>query len=811
MANEPVPDPRSNAELLPAPVTESMVQLSPGAAPRPAPGTGAGGNAKARYLAALRRYKWLIVAVALVGMAATAGATRFMHPKYAADATIWVEVPSKDERGSGPLQPSELLVSTGWLDLLHSFTVMDAVVRSERMYLDYAPADAGVFRDFRVAPRFHPGEYTLRVSPAGRSYTLLSAEGSWTERGTPGDSIGRKAGFQWAPPAKALRPGREIRFTLSAPRDAAKKLNDNLNAAMPKNGNFVRLSLSGEDPARMASEVNAVADRFVAAAAEIKAAKMTEVAKILGDQVSVAEGNLRDAESALQAYNIQNATMPTGVLVPVDPGTNPRPQGNNSQLAATGTAGVFTHYFDTKIEREQLQRDAQAIQRALTAGPDGGPAMDALAVIGAVQQSPEMRAALDELTRQRAQLRALRLQYTDDYSAVKKQKDDIATLERQTLPHIASALLAALQLRTAVLDTVVAGAGNDLRAIPPRVIEEARLQRRVTVAEDLYNNVQRRFEEARLAAETAIPDIRVLDRATIPREPDNDPRIKVALLGALGSLGLAILLALMLDRFDRHVRYPEEVTYHMGLPILGVLPQIHLQQGAVESDELSQILESLRTIRLNVLHAYGSAGPIVATVSSPGSGEGKSFVVSNLALAFADQGFRTLVIDGDIRRGTIHHLLKLDRKPGLTDFLDGMAPEAEVIRRTSHERLDCLTSGTRMRNGPELLGSAAMRQLMLRLRSLYDVVLVDSPPLAAGVDPFMLATVCGNLLLVMRTGRTERAVAHAHLENLTRVSTRVLGVVLNGISEQSVYRYYRYLPGYDSGTEDEIKQLQPAG
>ena len=223
-------------------------------------------------------------------------------------------------------------------------------------------------------------------------------------------------------------------------------------------------------------------------------------------------------------------------------------------------------------------------------------------------------------------------------------------------------------------------------------------------------------------------------------------------------------------------------------------------------------MESLRTIRLNLLHAYGSAGPMVVTVSSPGSGEGKSFVVSNLALAFADQGLRTLVVDGDIRRGTMHHLLKLERKPGLTDLLAGDAADEDVIRKTAHERLDCIPSGTRMRNGPELLGSPAMRQLLARLRTAYDVILLDSPPLAAGVDPFVLATVTANLLLVIRTGRTERAVAHAHLDNLTRITTRVLGVVLNGISEPSVYRYYQYLPGYDSGPEEEtVKLLQPTG
>ncbi|HEX9105700.1 MAG TPA: Wzz/FepE/Etk N-terminal domain-containing protein, partial [Longimicrobiales bacterium] len=465
-------------------------------------------SVSSRYLAALGRYKWLVLAVALVGIAASAGVTRFMHPKYVADATIWVEVQTQEGQRSGPVQQSEILATTGWLDLLHSFTVMDAVIRSERLYLDYKPQDGGVFQDFRIADHFHPGEYTLRVAPDGRSYTLISAEGATIDHGVPGDSVGRAVGFRWAPAAKAMRPSREIEFTLRAPRDAAKKLNDDLQAAMPKNGNFIRLSYTGEDPQRIASVVNAVADRFVAAAAEIKASKTTEVAKILDNQVQVAQDNLRSAETALQEFNVQNATMPTGTGAPIAAG-----RAGTTINISTSTDGVLNHYTTTKIAQEQLEQDAAAIKRALTAGPDGGPAIDALAIIGAVQQSPEMKAALDELTRNRANLRLLKMQYTDDYSAVKKQKDDIAIIEKQTLPRIASALLSSLQLRSAQLDTALVSASGDLRSIPPRVRQQAELQRRVDVNAELYTNIQRRLAEARLASETSIPDVRVLDRA----------------------------------------------------------------------------------------------------------------------------------------------------------------------------------------------------------------------------------------------------------------------------------------------------------
>ena len=169
MENEPIVDPRGHAELLPAPVSDAVVQLAP-AAPRQAPGN------KARYLAAVRRYKWLILAVVLVGSAASAAVTRFLHPKYVAEATIWVEVPSRDDARTGPVQSSELLASTGWLDLLHSYTVMDAVVRGQRLFLDYEPEDTRVFRTFTVAGRYHPGDYKLQVTPDRRGYVLTAIE-----------------------------------------------------------------------------------------------------------------------------------------------------------------------------------------------------------------------------------------------------------------------------------------------------------------------------------------------------------------------------------------------------------------------------------------------------------------------------------------------------------------------------------------------------------------------------------------------------------------------------------------------------------
>src|SRR2546425_13274966 len=136
-------------------------------------------------------------------------------------------------------------------------------------------------------------------------------------------------------------------------------------------------------------------------------------------------------------------------------------------------------------------------------------------------------------------------------------------------------------------------------------------------------------------------------------------------------------------------------------------------------------------------HVY-RPGPLVCTVTSPGSGDGKSFLSANLALTFAEGGHNTLLVDGDIRRGVLHRRFKTDRQPGLVDCLLGEAGQDEIVQHTAYPRLAFIGAGTRTHRAPEVLGSPPMSQLVSQMRGRYEVIVVDSPPLAAGVDSFIL-------------------------------------------------------------------------
>ena len=747
-----------------------------------------------RVWSAVARFKWLIAVVTILGTVGGLAATRFIKPQYMVQATLWIDQP--DQRGGvdrGPIRAGQPLEPEAWLDLLKSYRVLDQVVRDQRLFLTpKAREDAPLFDKFRVADQYRPGVYRLAIDGSGRTFTLSTDKGVEVEHGAVGDSIGARLGFTWAPPAGTIPAGRTMEFSVATVRDSARSLSEELEVATDPAGNFLRMHLKGADAGRITATVNAIAERFVQVAAELRRQKLTELTKILDQQLAGAHQNLLDAEQALERFQVNTIARPSQI---------PKAGGTDDP--------AFASFFKMQVDRDQVQRDREALERVIAQAGDSGLSAEALAVVGSVQQNVQLTQALAELTTKQAELRALRYKYADAYPLVQKRLGEIATLQRQTIPNLARQLLAELSGREAELGRRVTADSRTLQAVPPRAIDEARLQRQVTLAENLYTNLQKNYDEARLAEESAVPDARILDHAVVPQDPVRNTAPRVIFLGFAASLALGLCGAVVLDRIDPKVRYPDQVSRGLGIPILGAVP--HLRNlprggrggGARVPDDVNEVVEALRGVCLNLVYAHGGRAPLLVTITSPGAGDGKSFISANLAHTFADGGHRTLLIDADIRRGVLHRRLSVRRRPGLSDFLRGEAQLDAIVQATQFPALSLIGCGTRAYNAPELLGSPAMTSLVNGLRSGYDVVLIDSPPLAAGVDPLILSTLTGTLALVLRTGYSHRDVAAAKLEVLQRLPVRMLGAVLNDVPAGGAYRYYSYyLPGYEAMDEN---------
>jgi capsular exopolysaccharide synthesis family protein len=747
-----------------------------------------------RLWSAVLRFKWVVLLMVLLGFAGAFAATRVMHPTYRAQANVWVDVPSRNGEGvsdtRGPIRQGALLDADDWVELMRSYIVLDQVVRDLRLYLGVKrPVDRPSFADFGVKDVFRPGAYKLNISDDGRGYTLASADGVDLERGSVGDSIGRRLGFLWLPPAETLPAGHTVEFSLVTPRDAALGLGEQLDVRMDFNGNFLAVELRGTNPVMISNILNAVTQRYVAVAAQLKREKLTELTKILESQLTTAQRTLDEAEGALQRFRTRTITLPS------------------EQPTADGTAGeshgdpIRAGFFDIQGERDQLRRDREAIGRFLTQG--GGVPADALSAIGSVQHAPELSNALKELSDKQAQVRVYRYHYSDEYAPLQRLMREIAQLQQRTIPTLAQALASQLAMRESELGRQVDVASADLRGIPGRTIEEIRLRRNAQLKEQTYTALQQRFDQSRLAAEATVPDVRILDPAIVPQRPSKNTAPRLLLMGLVLGLGLGLVGAVVLDRVDPRVRYPEQVSRDMGLPIIGAVPHLRAKEPAA-------VIEAMRGVRLNLTHEYGP-GPVIVTVTSPEPGDGKSFISANLALSFADGGHRTLLVDGDIRRGVLHRRFKGNRQPGLVDFLLGQASYEQIVQETSYPRLSLIGCGTRTQRAPEVLGSPVMNELFGDLRGQYDVIVVDSPPLTAGVDPFVLGTLTGALLVVLRTGHSHRGVMGAKLEVLDRLPVRVLGAVLNDVPRGAAYGYYAYYsyhtPGYEAIDENDQQRV----
>jgi succinoglycan biosynthesis transport protein ExoP len=745
-----------------------------------------------RYISALKRYRWFMLLVVLLGTGIGVGITRFIDPVYVARSTLWIE--GGGGKG-GPIQTGALMGGNQWTELIRSFVVLDTVVLKLSLFANpNNPADSLAFRGFTLARRFQTGKYSLKINEAGTGWTLMANDGSEVESGAVGDSIGRKAGFLWQPSKRGLGRDRTIKFSVTTPREASNQLLARFNAGMQEESNFLRLQLSDIDPYRAAATLNILDTQFVNLSADLKKKQVAELSLILRNQLDTVQSQLREAENKLKNYQIAIITEPTQ-QIGITPGLS------------TTTAPATTQYFQQKMQLDAVSKDREAIEQVLGRLRTGEATVDAFQTIGVVRTSPALSGALTELQQKESELRALLYRYTDEHKPVQDVKAMIQILKDQTIPELANALVTQLRSQETGLSADLQGAEADLRQIPVRAIEEARLQRDVGALTNLALDLNNRYQQNALAEKSSQPDVRILDDAQPPLKPTDNTAPKIILMAFAASLAAALALAILLDMLDKRFRYPEQVTRELGLSILGAIPGIRRSNGRqLKADEAAQVVEAFRTVRLNLAHSYGAAGPVMLTVSSPGSGDGKSLVSSNLALSFAEAGYRTLLIDGDIRRGELHRMFSLDRRPGLLDYLVGDASMDAVVRGSSHEGLSVIPCGTRRQQGPELLGSAAMSHLMAEMKTRFNVIIVDSPPLGAGIDPFVLGTATGHMLMVFRSGETDRQMAEAKLKLLDRLPVRVLGAVLNDIQADGVYKYYSYLYGYTSD-EDGARQL----
>ena len=751
-------------------------------------GAQSGGGELGRLLAALNRFKWLVLAAVILGSVGGVLASRMITPEYTVQSTVLLTAASGASQARGPVREDALLDAQGWIDLLKSYAIADSVVMQLTLYLEpRKAADSVVFRDFQLnRARFFPGNFKLEVT--GPRYTLRDELGIFNEQGIVGDSIGRTVGFLWRPNKAVLGDNRTIAFKVNTPRQTSNAILQRLGVNLLPGSNLISLSLSGTPQQKPAETLNAWGDQFTRIAADLKTARLSQFVRILTAQRREAEQRLKGAELALQQFRVNTIAEPSEGLA-VKPGVN----------GIEMRDPVFDNYFRERLGLQALQRDRMALDRVAASVTPTSTPIEALLSIPAVATEPgalTLRESLNELVKKQATVRTLREQYTDSMRVVKDALYGMQLLQSTTIPQQLAAFRGELLKREQQMTASVATSTGELQGIPSRSIQQEAYRRELDNASTLYSSLQARAAEAELSEKSAIPDVRILDRAVMPLDPSRNTAPRIILMAVAGSLAFGIGLAFLLDRVDRRFRYPSQATRDLGLQILGVVPVV--DQGRRNSPEkVANVVEAFRTLRMNARYACMPSQKVTLSVTSPGPGDGKSLVASNLALSFAEGGWRTVLIDADLRRGFLNETFDLPATPGLIEYLEGTSSLDDVLRETHHGNLAVIAGGTRHRRAPELLATPRMQELVALLSRSFDAIIVDTPPLGAGTDAYAIATATQNLALVLRGGVTDVRMAKAKLETLDRLPVQVIGAILNGVeTNDGVYQYYSYDPHY---------------
>lgn len=329
-----------------------------------------------------------------------------------------------------------------------------------------------------------------------------------------------------------------------------------------------------------------------------------------------------------------------------------------------------------------------------------------------------------------------------------------------------------------------------------KVVEYSLARREYESNRTLYDQLEERLQEAGIIAGLHSTSIRMIDPADTPDYPSSPRKTFNLGAGFLAGILVGLLLSLLIHLLDTNIKSLSDVEEKLGLPLLGVIPSAEGKDilpdaftasatSGVESG-WSQVAESYRSLRTSLLLSRPGSPPRVIVVTSSKPAEGKTSVATLSAIILALSGARVLLLDADLRRPSVHTRFKIANRVGLSSILSGKAtPEEAIYQYPKVPTLQILPAGPIAPMPAELLGSKEMHNLVDSLRSRYDFVVMDTPPVLTVADAMILVPVSDGVALVLRYGETTSNVAVRSRDLLLRSGANLLGTILNAVDYKS--------------------------
>ena len=557
-----------------------------------------------------------------------------------------------------------------------------------------------------------------------------------------------------------------------------------LNVVPVRMSTLVDLRFRSPDAEFAARAANALAEQYIRHSLELRFDASKEANDWLSGQLEELRLKVAESDRALQEFKERNrsVSLDDRQNIVVQKLTALNQQVTDARLAR----------FDREARYQQL---GQLRRRGapLDAFPD-------------VMQSAAVQQLKSQLATEQAQQADLRRQeFGENYGPLKAITAQIQTTTGRLnaeMDRIADAVRTEFETARArenAMAQALEAQKNEALGLDRHAIEYAQLDREAESNRQLYENLLLRTNETSISNEFKGSNIQVVDRAETPRMPVLPNTRRDLTLAAVGGLTVGLLLAFGVEYFDSRIKSPEEIKTHLGLPFLGIIPLAKGSENAQEAPMLADTVppafdEAIRAVRTAVIFSSAEPGARSVIVTSTGPGEGKTVVSSSLAITLAQAGQRTLVVDADLRRPRLHEALGRSQEPGLSNVLIGDVKLADAVRTTTVASLSLLSAGHIPPNPAELLGSARYLALFEELKTRFDWIVLDAPPVMPVTDAAIVARPAGGVLFVIGSEMTPRQSAMTAIEHLRAANAKFVGAVLNRVN---IHRHaYYYAPYY---------------
>jgi succinoglycan biosynthesis transport protein ExoP len=650
---------------------------------------------------------------------------------------------------------------------------------------------------------------TIETAPAGFSSSTsmemhLQTQVELLQSETLIDRVSNKIGHDRLRRAFSKRSRLAELVGLSAPAPLTSEgirhtIKRNLHVRPSPRANLVEVLFDAPDAALAADVVNTLAAEYVSQSLEIRWDTAQRTAKWLSQQVQELKVDLVRSEAQLQDFGRK-----TGLLITAE-------ANNVEEVKLRQLQEELTRAQADRMSKQSLSETAQVGKpESLPIVLDNGPLRD-------------YQVRLSELRRQLAESE---ITLAPGHYAVRRIKAQIAELEGTLQKERANVIgrisneFAAAKNREQLLSSAFTAQARALESQGRTISQYNTLKREVDTNRTLYDTLLQKTKEAGVASAMRAPNLRVVDQAYTPSAPYKPDVLLHLALGLGSGLLISVATVALKESNNKSLQAPGDTQFYFDVPELGVVPSAnpallkrnqrlltgsitgetprnrlfgrtlsvvdgnsHLVELASSGHEPTPLSDAFRDLVTSILLFPSGRAPRTLLFTSPAAGDGKTTVVSNVAIVAAQLGRRVLLIDGDTRAPRLHRIFQVTKNPGLTDLLEPPHPSpdtiAKSIKPTPITGLSVMPCGRTVPDVLAALSSARVPAFMSFLKSRFDLILIDAPPLLAVPEARALTRLAEAVVLVVRAGSTTGEMTHACQQRLVEDKALLLGTVLN--------------------------------